>query len=101
MKLRRTPNWLFGLTKIIEKALFAFVDAILEQSAANSFLRDFIVFQKRIAKAGAVNSLSQTLLKIASPGIPDFYSGTELWDFSLVDPDNRRPVDFEARGVAG
>ncbi len=91
-------NWLRP-NEDYEKALFAFVDAILEQSAANSFLRDFIVFQKRIAKAGAVNSLSQTLLKIASPGIPDFYQGTELWDFSLVDPDNRRPVDFGKRAA--
>jgi (1->4)-alpha-D-glucan 1-alpha-D-glucosylmutase len=45
------------------------------------------------------NSLSQTLLKIASPGIPDFYQGNELWDFSLVDPDNRRPVDYGSRRI--
>jgi (1->4)-alpha-D-glucan 1-alpha-D-glucosylmutase len=57
----------------------------------------FLPFQERIARAGLVNSLAQLALKIASPGVPDFYQGTELWDLSLVDPDNRRPVDFEAR----
>ena len=50
-----------------------------------------------MAYFGSLNSLSQLLLKIASPGVPDFYQGTELWDFSLVDPDNRRPVDFDKR----
>ncbi len=63
----------------------------------NEFLRDFLKTQLHLAYAGALNSLSQVLLKIASPGIPDFYQGTELWDFSLVDPDNRRPVDFKKR----
>jgi (1->4)-alpha-D-glucan 1-alpha-D-glucosylmutase len=82
-----------------EEGLLAFIDAILEQSDANLFFKDFIAFHKRIASAGAVNSLAQTLLKIASPGVPDFYQGAELWDFSLVDPDNRRPVDFAARAA--
>ena len=54
-------------------------------------------FQRRIAAAGMVNSLSQVVLKLGSPGVPDFYQGTELWEFSLVDPDNRRPVDFSRR----
>src|SRR5262245_51619543 len=58
---------------------------------------DFIHFHRRVAYPGMLNSLSQALLKIASPGVPDFYQGTELWDFSLVDPDNRRPVDFGKR----
>jgi (1->4)-alpha-D-glucan 1-alpha-D-glucosylmutase len=80
-----------------EEGVLAFIDAILEQSEANAFFKDFTAFEKRIAAAGAVNSLAQALLKIASPGVPDFYQGTELWDFSLVDPDNRRPVDFAAR----
>ena len=57
----------------------------------------FLRTQSRLAYYGALNSLSQLLLKIASPGVPDFYQGTELWDFSLVDPDNRRPVDFTKR----
>jgi (1->4)-alpha-D-glucan 1-alpha-D-glucosylmutase len=60
-------------------------------------MQDFLPFQKRIAFCGFLNSLSQTLIKIASPGVPDFYQGTELWDLSLVDPDNRRPVDFAKR----
>jgi (1->4)-alpha-D-glucan 1-alpha-D-glucosylmutase len=82
-----------------ENACLAFIDAILEESADNAFLKDFLVFQKRIAGPGAVNALAQVLLKIASPGAPDFYQGTELWDFSLVDPDNRRPVDFAKRSA--
>ncbi len=49
---------------------------------------------------GAVNSLAQVVLKIASPGVPDFYQGTEMWDLSLVDPDNRRPVDYATRRAA-
>ena len=53
--------------------------------------------QSRVAYFGALNSLSQVLLKITSPGVPDFFQGNELWDFSLVDPDNRRPVDFKLR----
>ncbi|CCH68122.1 Malto-oligosyltrehalose synthase [Richelia intracellularis HH01] len=63
----------------------------------NEFLDLFRAFQKKIAFYGVFNSLSQTLLKITAPGLPDFYQGTELWDFSLVDPDNRRPVDFQLR----
>ncbi len=61
------------------------------------FAKDFAEFQAPIARAGMFNSLSQTLLKITAPGVPDFYQGTEIWDFSLVDPDNRRPVDYEHR----
>ena len=61
------------------------------------FLRDFVEFQKTIVRAGMFNSLAQTLLKMTAPGVPDFYQGTEIWDFSLVDPDNRRPVDYAAR----
>jgi (1->4)-alpha-D-glucan 1-alpha-D-glucosylmutase len=80
-----------------ENALTAFTAAILDDSDQNEFLEDFQKFQARLAYYGALNSLSQVLLKIASPGVPDFYQGTELWDFSLVDPDNRRPVDFPQR----
>ena len=59
-----------------------------------------MVFQRRIARVGAFSSLSQLLLKLTSPGVPDIYQGNELWDFSLVDPDNRRPVDYLARQAA-
>lgn len=79
-----------------ERALHLFIDGLLQPSD-NQFLEDFLPFQARIARAGIWNSLSQLLLKIASPGTPDFYQGTELWDFSLADPDNRRTVDFKNR----
>lgn len=80
-----------------EEACMGFVDSILEQSEDNRFLREFVPFQKKVAFFGILNSLSQKLVAITSPGVPDFYQGTELWDFSLVDPDNRRPVDFKKR----
>jgi (1->4)-alpha-D-glucan 1-alpha-D-glucosylmutase len=80
-----------------DQAIRQFVREILGPNDDNRFLADFRRFQGRIAQAGMWNSLSQTLLKITSPGVPDFYQGTELWDFSLVDPDNRRPVDFRTR----
>ena len=80
-----------------EDAVMNFIDSILKDSPNNHFLADFVSFQKLTAACGIFNSLSQTLLKIASPGIPDFYQGNELWDFSLVDPDNRRPVDYRKR----
>lgn len=80
-----------------EQALEGFIANILNPSAENAFLEDFQKFRIPVAKAGMWNSLSQLLLKIASPGIPDFYQGTELWGFHLVDPDNRGAVDFELR----
>ena len=80
-----------------EDACTSFVETVLSQSDNNQFLKEVVPFQQKIAYYGIFNSLSQTLLKIVSPGVPDFYQGTELWDLSLVDPDNRRPVDFEQR----
>ncbi|MFC1634426.1 malto-oligosyltrehalose synthase, partial [Planctomycetota bacterium] len=80
-----------------ERACEAFIDRILEPSATNEFRSDFLSFQRDVAAYGIFNSLSQTLLKMTSPGVPDFYQGSELWDLSLVDPDNRRPVDFDKR----
>src|SRR5207237_5177138 len=64
---------------------------------AIGLIGDIARFANRIMPAGAVNGLAQTLVKLTSPGVPDIYQGTEFWDFSLVDPDNRRPVDFAAR----
>ncbi len=93
---RRNTSWQ-SPDEDYENDLKGFISAILEPSPGNRFLPDFIAFQQRVAPAGAVNSLAQLLLKIASPGIPDFYQGSELWDFSLVDPDNRTPVDFTRR----
>ncbi len=77
--------------------LTRFVAEILESPDAGPFLNDFLPFQSRVARIGVVHSLAQTLLKLASPGVPDVYQGCELWDFSLVDPDNRRPVDYTLR----
>ena len=101
-----------------DKAIRRFIAAILDRStgllpparprpapaldpsargSGNVFLHDFLPFQRKIAACGMFNSLSQTLLKLASPGVADTYRGTEIWDLSLVDPDNRRPVDFARR----
>ncbi|MBH8575231.1 malto-oligosyltrehalose synthase [Nostocaceae cyanobacterium CENA369] len=80
-----------------EEACASFIDKILDPSISEQFLAAFRPFQERIAYYGMFNSLSQTLLKTIAPGVPDFYQGTELWELSLVDPDNRRPVDFEQR----
>lgn len=82
-----------------EEGFLAFVEKVLAPSKSNQFLKEFVPFQKRIANYGIFNSLSQTLLKYAAPGVPDTYQGTELWDLSMVDPDNRRPVDYEQRMV--
>jgi (1->4)-alpha-D-glucan 1-alpha-D-glucosylmutase len=77
-----------------EKALTRFVREVM---TSNVFLSEFLPFQKRVAALGMLNSLSQTLLKLTCPGFPDIYQGNEVLDFSLVDPDNRRPVDYERR----
>ncbi|HET7341753.1 MAG TPA: malto-oligosyltrehalose synthase [Methylomirabilota bacterium] len=78
-------------------AIAKFVEAILDPERAAAFLADFLPFQARVAHFGRLNSLAQTLVKLTAPGVPDFYQGTELWDLSLVDPDNRRPVDWAPR----
>ncbi len=82
---------------LYEEAFAVFIDTILDREQDNPFLDDFTVFQEKIAKCGMHNSCAQTLLKICSPGIPDFYQGSEFWDLSLVDPDNRAPVDYRKR----
>jgi (1->4)-alpha-D-glucan 1-alpha-D-glucosylmutase len=80
-----------------DSAVSEFVTRLLDPSPKNRFLESFIPVAEEIARAGAINSLSQTLLKLTAPGVPDIYQGNEIWDFSLVDPDNRRPVDYEKR----
>jgi (1->4)-alpha-D-glucan 1-alpha-D-glucosylmutase len=80
-----------------DRGLMEFVQAAMRPGTDNRFINDFAAFAGRVATAGMLNSLSQVLLKIASPGVPDFYQGSELWDLSLVDPDNRRPVDYAIR----
>ncbi|MGK2951565.1 MAG: malto-oligosyltrehalose synthase, partial [Thiobacillus sp.] len=83
-----------------EAATGDFVRALLATELNNLFLRDFVPFAQQVARVGAFNSLGQVLLRLASPGVPDLYQGSELWDFSLVDPDNRRPVDYAQRQAA-
>jgi (1->4)-alpha-D-glucan 1-alpha-D-glucosylmutase len=78
-----------------EMATRDFVALILDPVRGKRFLRHFEPFVSRLAQFGAVNSLTQIVLKCTTPGVPDFYQGCETWDFSLVDPDNRRPVDYE------
>jgi (1->4)-alpha-D-glucan 1-alpha-D-glucosylmutase len=80
-----------------ENACVRFVDKLLTFSSEDEFWKDFSAFQKEVAEYAIYNSLSQTLIKMTAPGVPDFYQGSELFDFNLVDPDNRRPVDFEMR----
>lgn len=80
-----------------EEGILGFIDAVLTTSENDQFLKSFMKFQKKVSHYGIFNSLSQVLIKIAAPGLPDFYQGTELWDLNLVDPDNRRPVDFDKR----
>src|SRR5262249_27738976 len=77
-----------------ESALANFIRKVLGNS---EFVESLNAFQKRTAFFGALNSLSQTVLKLTVPGVPDFYQGNELWEFNLVDPDNRRRVDYSAR----
>ena len=78
-----------------EDAYISYVEEILREE--NQFIGEFMAFQRKVSHYGIFNSPAQTLIKITSPGVPDFYCGTELWDLTLVDPDNRRPVDFEKR----
>ena len=80
-----------------DAAIVSFAEALLDPTRSQAFLDDFTAFQARVAHFGALNSLGQTLIKITAPGVPDFYQGTELWDLNLVDPDNRRPVDWPLR----
>ena len=80
-----------------EDALIRFVQNLLKTENENEFLQAFLPYQKKTAFFGILNSLTQTTLKLCCPGIPDLYQGTELWDINLVDPDNRRPVDYEKR----
>src|SRR5262249_24227270 len=80
-----------------DEAVLSFADALLDSERSAAFLADFTRFQSRIAAFGAFNSLAQLLITATAPGVPDFYQGTELWDLSLVDPDNRRPVDWTLR----
>jgi (1->4)-alpha-D-glucan 1-alpha-D-glucosylmutase len=93
---KQNTSWI-NQNRDYENAVTAFVKALLNPSAENRFLRDFLPFQNYIAQIGLWSSLSQSLLKLASPGVPDIYQGNEVYDLSLVDPDNRQPVDYSHR----
>ncbi|WP_420128303.1 malto-oligosyltrehalose synthase [Longimicrobium sp.] len=93
---KRHTSWL-NPNPAYDKGLGGFIKDILADGES-AFMDDFLPFQRMISRLGMVNSLAQTLVKIASPGVPDIYQGQEAWDFSLVDPDNRRPVDYALRG---
>jgi (1->4)-alpha-D-glucan 1-alpha-D-glucosylmutase len=80
-----------------EEAVSRYVEAALDPERSRAFLEDFARFYARVVRPGYFTSLAQLVLKVAVPGVPDFYQGTELWDLSLVDPDNRRPVDWSRR----
>ena len=80
-----------------ETSVCSFIERILDRSVSSEFLESLEHFARRVALLGALNSLSQITLKAMMPGVPDFYQGTEFWDLSMVDPDNRRPVDFDER----
>ncbi len=89
-------SWIYP-NEAYEKGMSAFIRQVLEQTPDNLFIQDFEQFIQPIMRAGLFNSLSQTLLKLTIPGIPDFYQGSELWQLTLVDPDNRHPIDYSHR----
>ncbi|MBV9558867.1 MAG: malto-oligosyltrehalose synthase [Bradyrhizobium sp.] len=93
---KQETSWL-NPVEAYEAGLHGFIEGILDREASGEFLDSLATFSQRVALLGALNSLSQVTLKATLPGVPDFYQGTELWDLSLVDPDNRRPIDFDAR----
>ena len=90
----KTESSWINVNQPYEDALAAFVDALLGRREGNLFLEDFLALQRRVARGGWLNSLAQTAIKFTVPGVPDIYRGTETLDLSLVDPDNRRPVDY-------
>jgi (1->4)-alpha-D-glucan 1-alpha-D-glucosylmutase len=83
-----------------EQAAQDFLTGVLDPARPARVVYDLHAFVQRLAAPGALNSLSQTMLRLTTPGIPDLYQGTEFWDFSMVDPDNRRPVDYDARAAS-
>jgi (1->4)-alpha-D-glucan 1-alpha-D-glucosylmutase len=96
---KQQTSWL-APNEAYEAGLDAFLARLLDRNASADFLASFDRFAHRVALMGVLNSLTQVTLKTMGPGVPDFCQGTELWDLSLVDPDNRRPVDFVARAAA-
>jgi (1->4)-alpha-D-glucan 1-alpha-D-glucosylmutase len=93
---KENTSWINRNTEY-EAAVSSFVKMLLTPGEKNRFLADFVTFQRRVSRIGLLNSLAQTLLKLTCPGIPDIYQGNDSWDFSLVDPDNRRSVNYALR----
>jgi (1->4)-alpha-D-glucan 1-alpha-D-glucosylmutase len=89
-------NWI-SPDPTYEAAVTEFVRSALDPIVGQTFLENFLPFQQHVAELGVHNSLVQVLLKVTSPGVADFYQGSDLWDLNLPDPDNRRPVDFQVR----
>ena len=96
---KQETSWL-NPHQAYEAGLRTFIDRILDRSVSAEFLNSLDTLAQRVSLLGALNSISQITLKATIPGVPDFYQGTEFWDLSLVDPDNRRPVDFKERANA-
>src|SRR4051812_4918313 len=96
---KEQTSWL-APNEIYESGLKDFLARILDPTSSAAFLESFQRVARHTALLGALNSLTQITVKTTMPGVPDFYQGTEYWDLSLVDPDNRRPVDFAARNAA-
>jgi (1->4)-alpha-D-glucan 1-alpha-D-glucosylmutase len=96
---KQETSWL-NPNEAYEAGLSTFIARILDRSGSAEFLESLATLARRVALLGALNSLTQLTLKATLPGVPDFYQGTEFWDLSMVDPDNRRPVDFAARSAA-
>jgi (1->4)-alpha-D-glucan 1-alpha-D-glucosylmutase len=95
---KQETSWL-NPNQAYEAGLHTFLERILDRAVADEFLNSLKTLARRTALLGALNSLSQITLKATMPGVPDFYQGTEFWDLSLVDPDNRRPVNFAERAA--
>jgi (1->4)-alpha-D-glucan 1-alpha-D-glucosylmutase len=93
---RVNTGWSFPMADY-EEAMTGLIDAALTGGRAVAFFAAFLPFARRLAAAGVHNSLIQVVIKLTAPGVPDIYNGCELWDLSMVDPDNRRPVDYALR----
>ncbi|MBU4272186.1 MAG: malto-oligosyltrehalose synthase [Planctomycetes bacterium] len=93
---KRRTSWI-NPNEEYDAAVRDFVAAVLDDNPKNRFLAELRAFEERVVDFGLYSALSQVLLKLTSPGVPDVYQGQELWEFWLVDPDNRRPVDFDRR----
>jgi (1->4)-alpha-D-glucan 1-alpha-D-glucosylmutase len=93
---KRHSSWI-NPSRLYDEGVAAFIAATLDRGRSPAFLDALGAVRRRIELPGLWNSLAQTVLKVAAPGVPDFYQGSESWAFNLVDPDNRRPIDFDAR----